>query len=161
VDIAILAGAVLASQFAIQAITGGFQQNNLKTGVQIETWVFATVSLPTWAYFTLTEGSRWEATLGKRLLGLRVVNAQGGRAGYGRALLRTVVKLLPWELTHLSLMLPVPMWSEGASASIRPGLIVANALIVVYLATALLTPRKQSVHDLVAGTLVVQRQDAR
>jgi uncharacterized RDD family membrane protein YckC len=156
VDVAILATAVVASQFAIQAVTGGFQADKLKTGPQIEAWVLATVSLPTWAYFTLMEASGWQATLGKRLLGLRVVDTRGKRIGYGRALLRTAVKLLPWELTHLSLMLPVPIWSEGASTSVRPGLIVANALLVVYIATALLTPRKQSVHDLVSGTTVVR-----
>jgi uncharacterized RDD family membrane protein YckC len=158
VDIAILAVTVVVTQFAIQAITGGFPADQLNTGLQIEAWVFATVSLPVWAYFTLLEGSGWQASLGKRLLGLRVTDTMGNRIGFGRALLRTIVKLIPWEITHLSLMLPTPIWGESASTSLRPGLIVANALLVLYIAVAVLTPRKQSVHDLIAGTLVVLRR---
>ena len=157
-DIAIVGTAVMASQFGIQALTGGFPANQFTSGWQIEAWVFATVSVPTWAYFTLMERSSWQATVGKRLAGIRVTDIRGDRIGFGRALLRTIVKLLPWEITHLSLLLPTPMWSEGPSASLRPGLIVANVLLLLYIATALLTPRKQSVHDLVAGT-VVQRRD--
>jgi uncharacterized RDD family membrane protein YckC len=158
VDIAILAAAVVITQLGIQAITGGFPANQLNTGLQIEAWVFATVSLPVWAYFTLLEGSVWQASLGKRLLGLQVTDTMGNRIGYGRALLRTIVKLLPWELTHLSLMLPTPIWDESASANLRPGLIVAYALLVLYIVVAVLTPRKQSVHDLIARTLVVLRR---
>lgn len=156
IDIAILAGAVVASQFGLQAITGGFPANQLQTGLQIEAWVFATVSLPTWAYFALMERSSWQASLGKRLLGLQVTDTQGNRIGFSRALLRTIVKLIPWEITHLSLMLPTPIWSEAASTSLRPGLIVANALLVLYIAVAILTPHKQSVHDLIAGTMVLR-----
>jgi hypothetical protein len=46
----------------------------------------------------------------------------------GEALLHTIVKLLPWELTHRSLMIPTPLWSEGASPNLRLGLIAANIL---------------------------------
>lgn len=155
IDIAILATAVMAFQFGLQAITGGFPANQLKTGPQIEAWVLATVSLPTWAYFSLMERSSWQASLGKRLLGLRVADTQRNRIGFGRALLRTIVKLIPWEITHLSLMLPTPLWSEVVSEDLRPGLIVANVLLVLYIAVAILTPRKQSVHDLIAGTVVL------
>jgi uncharacterized RDD family membrane protein YckC len=160
VDIGLLATAVVVSQFGLQAITGGFQANQLKTGLQIESWVFATVSLPTWAYFSLMVRSGWQASLGKQLLGLRVADTLGNRIGFGRALLCTIIKLLPWEMTHLSLILPTPIWSEGASANVRPGLIVANVPLVLYIAAAVLTPRRKSVHDLVVGTMVVHHREA-
>jgi uncharacterized RDD family membrane protein YckC len=116
IDIMILAAAVVASQFGLQVITGGFPANRLQTGLQIEAWVFATVSLPTWAYFTFMERSAWQASL-----------------------------------------LPTPIWSEAASASLRPGLVVANTLLVLYVVIVILTPRRQSVHDLIAGTIVFRR----
>jgi uncharacterized RDD family membrane protein YckC len=55
-------------------------------------------------------------------------------------------------------MLPTPIWDESASANLRPGLIVAYALLVLYIVVAVLTLRKQSVHDLIARTLVVLRR---
>ena len=38
-----------------------------------------------WLYFALQESSAQQATLGKRAMGIKVVNAQGERIGFGRA----------------------------------------------------------------------------
>jgi hypothetical protein len=54
------------------------------------------------------------------------------------------VKLLPWEMTHLSAF---------ALASYL-GLVIANALVVVYLAVVVWTRGRRSVHDYVVGTEV-------
>ncbi len=150
----LLAALVVASQLGLRAVLGP-RLPELVTGPQIETWVLLTVSLPVWAYFTLFESSGWQATPAKRLLGLRVTTLGGGRAGLGRALLRTALKLLPWELTHLTLLLPTPIWG-AASAELRPGLFVVYGLLAVYLLCAALTPRRQAPHDLIARTLVVR-----
>lgn len=152
VDIGILTCGVAATQFGLQAVANGFPFSQFKTGLQIEGRILATISLPSWLYFIFQERSQARATLGKRLLGLSVTDLRGQRIGWGRATLRTAVRFLPWELTHLSLMLPVPLWWE-AQPDIRPGLIVANGLLVAYLGAVLLTPRRQSIDDLVAGTV--------
>ena len=48
-----------------------------------------------WGYFTALEGGPRGQTLGMRALGIRVIDfRQGGSIGYGRALLRQVVKIL-------------------------------------------------------------------
>jgi uncharacterized RDD family membrane protein YckC len=158
IDIGILYTGVLGSQFGFRAISGGFPFTRLKTGPQIERWVFLTISLPTWFYFALSERSSKQATIGKRLCGLYVTDVAGQRLSFGRALLRTLVKLAPWEITHLSLLLPTPLYAED-SPRFRPGLIVANLLLVLYIVLAVLTPRKQSLHDLVAKTVVLERKD--
>src|SRR5205823_1318795 len=93
---------------------------------------------------------------GKRLLGLRVTDIAGNRIGFRRALLRTVVKLIPWEVSHLSLFLPTPILTDGQGGFL-PGLISANVLIVVYLAVIVMTAGKQGVHDLMARTIVLPR----
>jgi uncharacterized RDD family membrane protein YckC len=152
-DGALLAALVVASQFALRAVLGA-NLPPLETGWQIERWVLLTVSVPAWAYFSLFESSRWQATPAKRLLGLRVTTLGGERASWGRTLLRTALKLLPWELTHVTLMLPTPIWG-AASAELRPGLWVVYGLLAVYVLCAALTPRRQAPHDLIAGTLVV------
>jgi uncharacterized RDD family membrane protein YckC len=156
IDVGILSVGVLGSQFGLRAISGGFPLTRLKTGPQIETWVFLTVSLPTWFYFTLSERSSRRATIGKQLLGLYVTDMAGQRMSFSRALLRTMVKLAPWEITHFSLLLPTPLYQE-ASPGFRPGLIFANLLLVTYIALVVLTPRKQSLHDLIARTVVLER----
>ncbi|MDW8008495.1 MAG: RDD family protein [Chloroflexota bacterium] len=79
-------------------------------------------------YRPLCEGSRWQATVGKRLLGLRVARADGGDLNFWQALLRQLARLA-CELT----------------------------LGIGYL-VALWTRRRQGLHDIIAGTVVVRRQ---
>jgi uncharacterized RDD family membrane protein YckC len=128
----------------------GWMQN----GLLFWLYVFSTVSIPFWLYYSLLESSARQATFGMRLFGLQVADIEGKRIGFGRALLRTVVKLLPFELNHLVLFLPAPIWSDP-QPEFRFGFAVVNALMILYIVTMFLTNRKQSVHDLVAGTIVV------
>lgn len=81
----------------------------------------------------------------------------GERISFGRALLRTVVKLIPFEVNHAVMFLPVPMAGEP-NPGFRPGFILVSLLMMVYLASVILTRRKQSIHDLVAGTVVVRNR---
>ncbi len=75
-------------------------------------------------YCALLESSPWQATVGKRAIGIKVTNSRGERIGFARAAMRFVAKLLS-VLT----------------------LFVGYLLIV-------LTRRRQALHDLLAGTLV-------
>ena len=52
-------------------------------------------------YFVLSEGGPWQGTPGKRALGLRVRAADGGVAGFGRALLRHLAGAISWALLNL------------------------------------------------------------
>ena len=47
-----------------------------------------------WLYAALSESSRYRATLGKRIMGLQVVNAAGGKLTFGQASARHVMKFL-------------------------------------------------------------------
>jgi uncharacterized RDD family membrane protein YckC len=152
-DGGLLAAGVVASQVGLRALLGA-RWPALRTGPQIEGWVLLTVSLPVWAYFSLFESSARGATPAKRLLGLRVATTTGERPGWRRALVRTAIKLLPWELTHATLLLPTPMWG-AAEAEMRAGLWGVYALLGLYLVCTALTPRRQGPHDLIAGTEVV------
>lgn len=51
------------------------------------------VALLPFAYFAFFEGSRWQATPGKRACGVRVVDLAGRRLGMGRATARQFLKL--------------------------------------------------------------------
>jgi uncharacterized RDD family membrane protein YckC len=154
VDILLLFAAIVVTQFGLNALTGGLPLRLFTTGPRLEGWVWLSVSLPTYLYFALYESSARGATPGKRLLGLHVTDMAGKRISFGRALLRTIMKLIPWEVTHLSLFLPSPIFLDGQGGFL-PGLITANALIVVYLAVVVMTVGKQGIHDLMARTMVL------
>jgi uncharacterized RDD family membrane protein YckC len=57
------------------------------------TFIFSIFLLVGWiSYGTVLESSKWQATLGKRLMGLRVYDAQGRQLGLMRAAGRNLVK---------------------------------------------------------------------
>jgi uncharacterized RDD family membrane protein YckC len=92
-------------------------------------FLVATVSLLlTWLYHALMEGSEWQATLGKKALGLVVTDMGGQRVSFARATGRHFAKMI----TNL-----IPAFI---------GYIMAG-----------FTAKKQAVHDMLAGCLVLRR----
>ena len=79
-----------------------------------------------WLYFALQESSSAQATLGKRVLGLRVTDLEGHRIGLGRASGRFF------------------------------GKIISGLTLLIGYMMAGFTERKQALHDILAGTLVVR-----
>jgi len=119
-----------------------------------EVWIAAVMSfsIPAWLYFMLSDHSAAGATVGKRLLRLRVTTDGHGAVSLPRALARTALKLLPWELAHIFGFALAGVVGPGVQ---NAGLIAANLLVVVYLAVLLLYRGRRSVHDLVVKTQVV------
>ena len=62
---------------------------------------FFAMTLPVVLYFSLTECSSLQASVGKRGMKLQVLDVQGHRLSFGDSLKRNAVKFLPWELGHL------------------------------------------------------------
>ncbi len=79
-----------------------------------------------WLYFALLESGAKQATFGKRMMGIKVVGADGKRIGFGRATGRTFSKMLSYALMYI-------------------GFIMAG-----------LTNRKRALHDYIAQTYVVR-----
>ncbi|MCR9248170.1 MAG: RDD family protein [bacterium] len=135
------------------------------SGLLLELYVLATISLPAWCYFAwFDRGPQW-TTVGKRLLGLRTLVVRGAGFGFGRGLARTAVKLLPWETAHLVLNLPQNPFLDPATGEFlgwetgewRWGYVTPYVLLLVWLVVLLRDPLRRSVHDFVAGTRVVRR----
>lgn len=82
-----------------------------------------------WLYFTLMESSRYQGTIGKRLLGLRVVDMQGEPVSFVRATGRHFAKFLS-----------------------------ALILMIGFLMVGF-TSRKQGLHDKIAGCLVIKDEN--
>jgi uncharacterized RDD family membrane protein YckC len=83
-----------------------------------------------WLYFALLESSKLQGTLGKAALNIRVTDLDGRRISFGRATGRHFGK-----------------WLSGLT------------LLIGYLIQPF-TRRRQALHDLLAGTLVVRRDTA-
>ena len=87
--------------------------------------------LGTWLYWSLLESSSWQATLGKKALGLYVTDLQGSRVSFGKASGR---------------------FFAGRGISLVPSIGALYYLIDCIMAG--LTEKKQSLHDMIAGCLV-------
>lgn len=84
--------------------------------------------LITWAYFALMESSSWQGTVGKKVMGIQVTDVNGARISIGRATIRLLIKC-----------------------------ILSGWFLIGYI-MAFFTQRKQALHDLIAGTLVLTKQ---
>ncbi len=67
-----------------------------------------------WLYCAFTESSRWQATLGKRLMGLQVTNGEGGRLSFGQASVRHFMKFL--SLFTLAIGFMMAGWTKRRQA---------------------------------------------
>jgi uncharacterized RDD family membrane protein YckC len=148
-DITLLFAVLAPLGFLVEWLLGWWP----RTGWEVWTAILWNFSLPVWLYFTWSDGSAGGSTLGKRLLRLRVADRAGGRLPWWRALLRTAVKLLPWELAHIAsfaLAGDAGTWSLTQFAALA----AAYLLTAVYLVVAVLTGGRRSVHDYAAGSEV-------
>lgn len=94
------------------------------TSILLETVV---LTLGWWLYFSLCHSSAWQATVGKKALGLMVVSDEGKRLSFGHATGRYFASII----SSLTLMI---------------GYMMAGW-----------TKRKRSLHDIIASTYVVKR----
>ncbi len=89
-------------------------------------WPATVISIAlAWVYFALCESSAWQATIGKLALGIRVTDLQGQRISFPRALGRYGAKL------------------------------ISALILLIGLLMVAWTRRKQGLHDMMVGTLVL------
>lgn len=92
-------------------------------------FLLATASLVvTWLYHALMECSEWQATVGKKVLGLVVTDMEGRRVSFWRATGRHFAKIV-------TNMIP---------------------LLIGYILAGF-TDKKQALHDMIAGCLILRR----
>jgi uncharacterized RDD family membrane protein YckC len=80
-----------------------------------------------WIYYASMESSTWQATLGKKILGLKVTDLAGNRISFARASGRFFGKILSGMILGI-------------------GFLMAG-----------FTARKQTLHDILAGCLVLRQ----
>ena len=118
---------------------------------------FLLLVLPVILYFALFESSAWQATWGKRKRGLEVITTHGVRLSFPRSLVRSLLKFVPWELTHACLW-RIPGWPLAPatpSPIIMAGLILVWVLVGAYLTSMFVSKKHQAFYDWIAGTYVI------
>lgn len=127
------------------------------SGWKTEFYTLLTISLPTWLYIGLSEITPWQATVGKRIFKLQTLDeVSHRRMTITQTIIRTIIKMLPWEIAHLTNNFPVPIWYDP-NPGFRVGFVLVPLLATIYLFLGLFTKHKQSLHDLIANTIVVRR----
>ena len=106
-----------------------------------------------WAYNAGFESSSYQATLGKRALGILVTDLEGRPISWQIATLRNWIDWLPSVLVLLDLM--TGAWkSLGGNGFFG---VLGWLAVTVSCAMVAFTERKQGWHDMVAGCLVVRK----
>jgi uncharacterized RDD family membrane protein YckC len=91
-----------------------------------ESIISVIISLIAFLYYPIMESSKHQATFGKKALGLRVTDLHGKPIRFGKAFLRNICK------------------------------IISGAILLIGYIMAAFTEKKQALHDLIAGTLVLK-----
>lgn len=120
------AGCVIGFIIGIFSVATGDVDPEVSATAESVTNVIAAVMA--WLYFALMESSTWQATLGKKALGIKVIDYQGNRISFLRATGRHFAKFIS-----------------------------AIILFIGYIMAGF-TERKQALHDMIAGTLVIMRR---
>lgn len=147
-DCTLLFLGIAASQALLRPVNPVLR--NLSSPGVLQAWVFWTVTIPIWLYFAWQERRYGAAPVARRLR-LRVVSADGAAMTWRQALLRNAVKLVPFELNHAVILSPV----ASHAAPSRIGQAVVWGLVLAYVAAMYVNRRRQSVHDMIARTVVV------
>lgn len=132
----------------------GISDDWFHSGINTQLYTIATISIPIWLYFSLLGCSHWQGTIGQRVMGLRVKElSTDARIGFAKSFLRTIVKLLPWEMAHLGNNLPTPVW-YAEDPGFRIAFATSGLLLAAYIASMYTNPRRRCIHDLIAGTKI-------
>ncbi len=118
---------------------------------------FITLVLPVILYFTLQESSPKQATWGKRKAGIRVVNANGDRLTRKQAFIRSLVKLIPWQMSHTCLF-HIPGWPMAVTTippMVTAGFVLVYVLVGIYIASALISKKHRTPYDWLSGSYAI------
>lgn len=114
---------------------------------------FLLITMPVYLYFAISEGSKSHATWGKQKMGIVVTDMAGQPIGLGNSLLRSALKFIPWELAHFTIWhIVIP--TEYPDYLIYSLFATVYGLVFIYLISPLMNKNKQTLYDLIVGTVI-------
>jgi uncharacterized RDD family membrane protein YckC len=127
--------------------------------IRAQVVAFLLVTLPVTLYFAASESSVRQATWGKGRLKLKVVNHNGNRIRFWRALGRTVLKFIPWELSH-TLIWQIYFSQQSEPVWINYGFALVYLLLGLNIFSLIITKTNQTLYDLLTSTYVISTQES-
>jgi len=124
----------------------------------MELYVLASISLPVWLYFIYFDSNRTKGTIGKRIMKLSVLNNDNQRISPSKSFQRTFLKLSPWEIAHIGIIFPTPIYFED-EPTIRLLTIAGILLFIIYMVSIILDSNGQSIYDRLTGTKVIEKEN--
>ena len=117
---------------------------------------FALITLPVALYFALGDASARQGTWGKRALHLRVHRLGGQPLSWSRALGRTALKFIPWELAHACIW-QITYAGSNPSPLISAGFGLVWVLVGANVVSLLISRNHQTLYDWLSGTVVARQ----
>jgi uncharacterized RDD family membrane protein YckC len=129
IDTAVLLIPTLLISFLYRAVYLTADADEMEQ-VMVEVMDYIQNLLVCWIYSAVLHSSKWQATVGKKVVGLKVIDENGNRISFGRATGRFFAQFIS-------------------------GLILAIGYLMVGW-----TKKKQGLHDIIAGTYVIKSENA-
>ena len=104
-------------------------------------------------YAAFLHASSWQATIGKKALGMKVVDYSGERIPFGRAVGREIVLFLPLFILAIGVGMGVAVPATHIATFIVLFVVFIPVIGVMVVGW---TKRKQGLHDRIVETLVVR-----
>lgn len=147
---------VLNSPFSVNHLVFTIAHWLFANRISAQVTGFMLLTLPITLYFTISESSKQQATWGKKRLGLQVVDANGDRISFWRSFARTLIKFIPWELSH-TLIWNISFFPEASSMMVSYGFGLVYLLVGLNIASLIMTKTHQTIYDLLMKTYVVKQ----
>jgi uncharacterized RDD family membrane protein YckC len=124
------------------------------TRIRAQMVAFLLVTLPITLYFAISESSPQQATWGKQRLKLKVADRNRKRIHFWRALGRTLLKFVPWEISH-TLIWQIYFSPQTESVWISYGFALVYFLIGLNLVSLVISKTRQTLYDFLTNTYVI------
>ena len=146
---------LIASSFAVNLVFPNIVPMFFDNPVSSQIAGLFMITLPVTFYFALLELSLWQATWGKRRQHLKVILTNGDRLTRTRAIGRTLLKFIPWELAHTCIW-QISFSRQEPSPAIIAGFVLVWILVGANIVQLWISPANQTLYDRLAKTYVVK-----
>ena len=110
------------------------------------------ISLPMFLYSLVTELWMNGQTVGKKLMGIRVISLNGDEPTFGQFLLRWITKFFEWPFFFGYVLFSADVLFQN--------IIITGLLGIAVIIIITVTPKNQRLGDLAAGTVIVNTKSA-
>ncbi|MFX0076715.1 MAG: RDD family protein [Candidatus Hermodarchaeota archaeon] len=149
IDVAIFFPLGFLIAIIIDVVTNGAPVSPLDVYIR----VIICFSIPFWVYSILCDFSESGSTIGKKVMKLHVKTLEMERLRLYQAISRTAIKLIPWEMTHLTFFGFSEGWGTFNMVQIIL-IVILYGLIFVYIIIMIRTKGVKGIHDIISHTQI-------